>query len=124
SVPYEAVTAVDYREQQKTLAEKTYRANELINDIPLGLLPPIFPSPSSVKKTKDNFTITKQTKIIADTTFRNEVAYLSEEIEKVTDFKLSTGTIEKQNVIILQKLALSNKESYKLQVTSNAIIVG
>lgn len=34
------------------------------------------------------------------------------------------GTTEKQNVIILQKLSLPSKEAYKLQVTSNEIIIG
>ena len=124
ALPFEAITAVDYKDQQRALAEKTFRNNEAIEDIPAALLPPIFPSPLSVKKTKDNFTINKQTKIISDPFFDNEAAYLSSEIEKVCDFTPLTGTIEKQNIIILQKLALPSKEAYKLQVTSTAIIIG
>jgi len=124
ALPYEAITAVDYKDQQKALAEKTFKDNEEIEDMPAALLPPIFPTPLSVKKTKDNFTISKQTKIISDPLFSNEAAYLSSEIEQICDFKPMTGTIEKQDIIILQKLALTSNEAYKLQVTSTAIIIG
>lgn len=123
-VIYEALTAVDYSKQQQTIAEKDYQQNDEIEDIPLSLLPAIFPTPSSTKKTKDIFNLNKATKIITDPLFSNEAAYLSEEMEKLFDFKPLMGTTEKQNVIILQKLSLPSKEAYKLQVTSNEIIIG
>lgn len=123
-VPYEAVTAINYKDQQKAISEKTFAANEEIEDIPVAILSPIFPTPLSAKKTKDNFTISKQTKIITDTAFNQEAGYLLEEIEKACDFKPLMGTIEKQNIIVLQKLALSSRSAYKLQITSSAIIIG
>lgn len=123
-VIYEALTAVDYSKQQQTIAEKDYQQNDEIEDIPLSLLPAIFPTPSSTKKTKDIFNINKSTKIITDPLFSDEAAYLSEEMDKLFDFKPLMGTTEKQNVIILQKLSLPSKEAYKLQVTSNEIIIG
>lgn len=123
-VPYEAITAVNYKEQQKAISEKTFVSNEEIEDMPVNVLPPIFPTPISAKKTKDNFTINKQTKIVTDPIFKEEADYLATEIEKTCDFKPLIGSIEKQNIIVLQKLALSSRDAYKLQITSNAIIIG
>jgi hexosaminidase len=123
-VVYEALTAVDYSRQQQLIAEKNYQENDVIEDIPLTLLPPIFPSPTSIKKTKDIFNLSKSTKIIIDPSFSTEAEYLSEEFEKLLNFRPLQGTTEKQNVIILQKLSLPSKEAYKLQVTSNEIIIG
>lgn len=123
-VVFEALTAVDYSRQQQVIAETNYKENDAIEDIPLSLLPPIFPSPASAKKTKDIFNLSKSTKIIVDPSFSAEAAYLSEEFEKLFNFKPLQGTTEKQNVIILQKLSLPSKEAYKLQVTSNEIIIG
>ncbi|MGY4383443.1 hexosaminidase [Pedobacter sp. UYP24] len=121
---YEAVTAIDYKEQQKALSEQTFADNAIIEDIPINLLPSIFPTPLSTKKTKDIFSFSKLTKIITDPIFNKEAAYLSDEIEKIFDFRPIMGTTEKQNVIILQKLSLSSKQAYKLQITSNEIIIG
>jgi hexosaminidase len=123
-VLYEALTAVDYTRQQQMIAEKNYQDNDKIEDIPLSLLPAIFPTPASAKKTKDIFNLNKLTKLISDPSFENEAAYLSEEMEKLFGFKPLAGTTEKQNVIILQKLSLTSKEAYKLQITSNEIIIG
>ncbi|MFP5079184.1 family 20 glycosylhydrolase [Pedobacter sp. JCM 36344] len=123
-VIYEALTAIDYSRQQQLIAEKNYQENDEIEDIPLSLLPPIFPSPSSIKNTKDIFNLNKLTKIITDPAFGPEAAYLNDEFEKLFTFKPLPGTTEKQNVIILQKLSLPSKEAYKLQVTSNEIIIG
>jgi hexosaminidase len=123
-VVFEALTAVDYSKQQQEIAEKHYKENDAIEDIPLSLLPSIFPSPSSAKKTKDIFNLSKSTKVIVDPSFSAEAEYLSEEFEKLFNFKPLQGTTEKQNVIILQKLSLPSKEAYKLQVTSNEIIIG
>jgi hexosaminidase len=123
-VIHEALTSVDYSRDQQLIAEKDFKENDAIEDIPLNLLPPIFPSPSSVKKTKDIFNLTKLTKVIVDPLFSTEATYLSEEFEKLFNFKPVPGTTEKQNVIILQKLSLPSKEAYKLQVTSNEIIIG
>lgn len=123
-VIHEALTSVDYSRDQQLIAEKDFKENDAIEDIPLNLLPPIFPSPSSVKKTKDIFNLTKLTKVIVDPLFSTEATYLSEEFEKLFNFKPVQGTTEKQNVIILQKLSLPSKEAYKLQVTSNEIIIG
>ncbi|MES2829178.1 MAG: family 20 glycosylhydrolase [Bacteroidota bacterium] len=124
SLIYEAVTGIDYKNQQRELDEKTFADNAFIEDIPLNLLPPIFPTPASLKKTKDIFNLGKQTKIITDPLFNKEASYLTGEIEKVFGFKPLTGTTEKQNVIILQKLSLTSKQAYKLQITSNEIIIG
>jgi len=124
AVPFEAISAVNYKDQQKAISENTFARNEEIEDIPVAILPPIFPTPLSAKKTKDNFTISKQTKIVTDPLFSEEAAYLSTEIEKICDFKPLTGSTEKQNIIVLQKLTLPSKDGYKLQITSNAIIIG
>ncbi|MHA4893699.1 family 20 glycosylhydrolase [Pedobacter sp. PWIIR3] len=124
SLIYEAVTAIDYKDQQKELAEQTFADNAIIEDIPLNLLPAIFPTPLSTKKTKDIFSLGKLTKIITDPSFDKEASYLSDEIEKIFDFRPVMGTIEKQNVIILQKLSLNSRQAYKLQITSNEIIIG
>lgn len=124
SVLYEAISSVDYKTQQKALAEQTYLANEKIEDIAPNLLPPILPTPSSVKKTKDIFTVDKQTKLIFDDLFESEANYLSAQLEQLLGYKPTIGSTEKQNVIILQKLTLPSKEAYKLQVTSNEIIIG
>ena len=123
-VVFEALTAVDYSKQQQLVAEKNYQDNDLIEDIPLNLLSPIFPSPSSIKKTKDIFNLNKLTKVIADPAFNKEAEYLYDEFEQLLNFRMIPGTTEKQNVIILQKLSLPSKEAYKLQVTSNEIIIG
>ncbi len=121
---YESISAVDYKDQQKALAEQTFADNSIIEDIPINLLPSIFPTPVSTKKTKDIFSLGKPTKIITDPIFNKEATYLADEVEKIFDFRPIMGTTEKQNVIILQKLSLSSKQAYKLQITSNEIIIG
>ncbi|WP_345329808.1 family 20 glycosylhydrolase [Mucilaginibacter defluvii] len=114
---------VNTDQSEKALAEKVYRQNQLITDVPAANLSPVLPTPVSYKRTAGTFKLNPQVKIINDPAFIKEATYFKEELAKVLGSKPQTGFTEKYNVIVLQKGGNNGAEGYQLQVTPGRITI-
>lgn len=114
---------VNTDQSEKALAEKIYRQNQLITDVPTANLSPVLPTPVSYKRTAGTFKLNPQVKIINDPAFIKEATYFKEELAKVLGSKPQTGFTEKYNVIVLQKGGNNGAEGYQLQVTPGRITI-
>lgn len=114
---------VNVDKSEKALAEKIYRQNELITDVPAANLSPVLPTPVSYKRAAGSFKLNPQVKIINDPAFIKEATYFKDELAKVLGSKPQTGFTEKYNVIVLQKGGNNGAEGYQLQVTPGRITI-
>ncbi len=117
------VEGVRNNEQEMRLANKVYRQNQLINPADNNNLSPIFPTPSSLKKNKEVFSLDERVKIVTDSSFKNEANYLADELEKVLGFVPSIATEAQNQSIILKKTSMAELEGYELSVRKNQIII-
>ena len=61
-----------------------YDQNKNISDLPEKDLIKVFPSPLNYSESNEVFTITPQTVILSEAVFKNEAAYLSKELQKLS----------------------------------------
>jgi hexosaminidase len=87
----------------------------------------IIPLPESINENGDTFTITNQTKIYYEKGLKQQAKLLSAALSPATgfDFEISDGKKTLKNVILLKLAAKksANKESYKLSVKNDQIII-
>ncbi|WP_158799163.1 family 20 glycosylhydrolase [Pedobacter sp. L105] len=114
---------IDDEKRDKLLAEKQYRQNVGVNDLPEGQLIPVFPSPASYTRTSGFFNLNAQVKITGGNDFVKEAAYLSEEIAKATGIKPLVTNNKTGNLIMLQKKELKGDEAYELSVSPGKIVI-
>lgn len=104
-------------------AEKIYKQNSTIKEIPVTQLPKIFPTPVSYKELNAEYLLNADVSIQTDLLFKREADYLSNELGKMFGKKLSVSL---NNVngkkIILQKGEMGN-EAYHLTVTNEQVVV-
>jgi len=104
-------------------AEKIYKQNSVIKDIPFSKLPKIFPTPVFCKEQNGEFVLDADVNIQTDPLFIKEAAYLSNELGSMFGKKnVTTAANAGGKKIILQKAVMS-EEAYQLSVTDKAIVI-
>lgn len=107
-------------------AERRYRQNEMLSELPADEVGRIIPKPVSLKYGAGTFKFTDGLTVTYDGDFSEEAAYLSMVLEK--EFELETksellgGDWDGTGILLnIDPDASHNNESYRLQVTSDAI---
>jgi hexosaminidase len=104
-------------------AETVYRRNALIKNVADENISKIFPSPLSSTITNSSFELNEDLSIIADTSFKKEAAYLSEELQKVLLNKPAMNAGESKNTIHLKQKKEVLPEGYELIVGADNITI-
>ena len=95
--------------------EKIYRQNSLIQDVPPGQIPKIFPTPLVYNELKGSFHLDKNVSIQSDSAFRAEAEYLSAELGRLLGSPVPVRYDQGPARIVLQKKAMK-AEAYELLV--------
>lgn len=119
----ETKSALSNAKAEKALAEKQYRQNAIVKDIPEAKLVPVFPTPVSYSRTAGVFNLDNQVKIKADPAFAREAAYLSAELAKVTGTLAPQTSAAGDRLIVLQQKANPSAEGYELSVSPQQITI-
>lgn len=98
--------------------------NKNITPVPGDKLTKIFPTPDSYRETGETFVLTADVEIVTDPTFKEEAAYLAEELQLLIGKKLAVtnATTERKKTIVLSKAPL-NAEGYQLKVNNDRIVI-
>lgn len=103
-----------------TTADKVFAKNELIKDIPLGQLPPIFPTPQSYQWQAGQFVLSQNTQILAQKEFLNEATLLGADIEKIVGKKPEIVSEVNGSAIVFRK-DNSPEGAYALHISNEGI---
>ena len=101
--------------------EITYGNNKLIEDIPLDNLPKIFPTPKYFKANTGEFIVDKNVSIRFENEFQKEANYLSNELNKILESKVTLNTESSNGKQIILKKANLDKEEYILDIQNDKI---
>jgi hexosaminidase len=102
----------------ETTPQFIYEQNKAIRDIPADSLIKIFPTPQSYQLTSDKFILTADVKIVNDTAFNREAAYLKNELGKLL---LPAKTLPGSSINLVKKYM--PEDAYELSVTNTQITI-
>ncbi|MDJ1506045.1 family 20 glycosylhydrolase [Xanthocytophaga agilis] len=105
------------------VANRIYKQNQQIANIPAEKLVKIFPTPVKYTETADKFILDPTVVISADASFKNETEELTRYITQLTGKKSASQAKAKGKAIVLSKIAGLAPEEYKLTVTKNRITI-
>lgn len=105
------------------IANRLYKQNHQIKNIPAENLPKIFPSPASYTETRDRFELDSTVAISAETSFKNELNQLDLFITELIGKKPALKTAKSKKVIELLKIPGLGNEAYKLAVNRGKITI-
>ncbi|MES2375481.1 MAG: family 20 glycosylhydrolase [Bacteroidota bacterium] len=101
-----------------TTPQSIFEQNKAIRDIQADSLIKIFPTPQSYQATNTKFTLTSGFKIINDSDFSKEAAYLKTELSKLL---LPAATLPGGSINLIKKQM--PEETYELNVTNAQITI-
>jgi len=103
--------------------------NEIVQDLPIEALPPIFPTPLSIQKQEGHLHLTKRPRIQADSTLRNESAFAASILQtclkeggssELSTLRLEVAPIQGQSSPEAYELVIDPKDGIRIQGNSTA----
>lgn len=117
------LSLTDHPKREEQLAGRTFRQNALVSDLPLEILPPVFPSPTSYKKSTGYFELKASLSVYASEAFLNEAEYLKAELLRLAGAKMTFLKGRTAASIVIEKKAMPTDEAYELIVSPNRITI-
>ncbi|MDB5012330.1 MAG: beta-N-acetylhexosaminidase [Daejeonella sp.] len=115
--------SVSTEKHDLAIANRIYRQNQQIKNIPTEQLPKIFPSPVSYRETKERFELDSTVAISAEMGFKTEANQLTSFITELIGKKPALKTAKSKKVIELLKIPGLGNEAYKLTVSRSKITI-
>jgi hexosaminidase len=110
-------SAVDRSKAETALAEKIYKENQLVLDVPANQLPAIFPSPVSYKKGNGAFSIKAGLRITAAPVFTAEAQQLAKALSAGLSKPLIVNGSGNGPEIVFEQASSIPPEGYQLNIT-------
>jgi hexosaminidase len=117
-------SAIDRSKAEEALASKVYTQNQLVADIPMEKLTPIFPSPLSYKKTMGAFTLNSALRITADPMFGAEATLLAKALSAKLGKSILVNGAGSGAAIVFSKDTIGSPEGYRMRISAKEIRIG
>src|SRR5690606_23959189 len=103
------------------LALQQYTQNELVADVPVDAIPPIFPSPKQYVYNNSHFVLNAACTITAEDEFANEAAFLQAELKRMMEAVPALSNQQATKQIIFRKKDITHREGYELTIDDTQI---
>lgn len=117
-------SSIDRSEAERAIAEKIYKENTLVSDLPADALNPIFPTPLSYKKTNGVFILNSAIRITADPMFAAEAQLLAKSLSLGLGHAVKVNGAGSGPEIVFAKDTISATEGYRMRISPSQIKIG